>query len=184
MDEQVVDARLIKAKDHGMVIERFDLPGAQQFLAGDYRIVAHVQMVAVHHVVGGDRPPAEMPFRFGFEPEGPLGEILVVLPALGEPRIVELTGAAVVADQAVHRGVESEIAGRAPEEVGLGGERVHHEHQSLDLVRRGPRCAEKRQSADDAENGERTSGDARYAHGVARLHGVFLTDQRRSSVFS
>jgi hypothetical protein len=56
--------------------------------AGQGRIRAGVQRVAVRHVSGGHGAPVEMNSASRVDVEGPLGEVVVHLPALGEAGIV------------------------------------------------------------------------------------------------
>jgi hypothetical protein len=70
-----------------------------------------------------------MELGLGLQADGPLGEVLVVLPGLRELGIVVLAGMRIVADQRLHR--RQALAHAVPEDVGVGERRVEDDDHPL-----------------------------------------------------
>jgi hypothetical protein len=129
--EGVVGPRRVEAEHHGMLVERLDLSGADQLDAAIGRLRAGMQLVAVDHVGGGYRPPAEMKLGVLVQMKGPLGEVVVGLPGPREVRVVVDPGMRIVADQALHPGQRLADPGE-PQHVGVHHRWVHDDDQPID----------------------------------------------------
>ena len=143
--EQEALTGLLEDELDGMVVDHLGDGAAQLGDPAVLRVLAGIQLIAERHVLGRELAPAVGPGHILIEVEGPLGEVLVRLPALGDAVIVVSAGDRVVADQRAQREEERLIAARGPEEIGVAGRRIDCDHQPVNRLGL-RRCADRRRA--------------------------------------
>jgi len=104
MGEEEVDLRCLEVEADGALVDRGSRRGLELRDADDVAVGTGVQLEAVDDVRGSHRASVVVELGILVQCEGPLGEIVVVLPARGQAAGVVEAGLGIVADEPLKGG--------------------------------------------------------------------------------